>query len=496
MLTKIEAYLRSYLSFPDDRYYLPLALFAVLEHCWHGCFDEVPYLSVSAMVKGAGKTRVLELLQFLAGDKRAALLDGSVTLAALYTETDEKKVVLIDESERLQNPHSPFRPILNGGYRTGQTLKRKIGGEVKSFSIFCPKVFAQIGDVHDSLRDRCIVIEMQRTMSGSRTEFVRQFAKEEGTDIANEIEGALGGQLDEIRDAYLNYHNLYPSLGFLRDRDRELWKPLFALCQVFAADRIHDLEWSAADIAALKTKPVRRFEHLKAEEQRVQTLEYAERLLRDSLMVIGERDRIASAELVRGLREIPTSPWRTYEGAGISDISLASMLKLFEAEPKTIRFKPKSESNSTAKGYYRADFAAAAASVLGEVEAPSRNPVTPCSPNIPAKTAPPKPTPDNRPSEAVSVEVEAEPTAQASSRDVSPSEAPAPESEPEPTSSAPVLSYEERDRKSLRDLVKRLHSISIAVQQVLHKKAKWSKYPEYAEVVSRGVKIATVVKLL
>ena len=353
MLTKIDSYLRSYLSFPDDRYYLPLALFSVLEHCWYECFDEVPYLSVCAMVKGAGKTRVLELLQFLAGDERAALLDGSVTLAALYTETDEKKVVLIDESERLQNPHSNFRPILNGGYRSGQTLKRKIGGEVKSFSIFCPKVFAQIGDVHDSLRDRCIVVEMQRTIAGSRTEYVRQFAKEEGTEIAHEIEGALGVSLDKIRDAYLNYHNLYPSLGFLRDRDRELWKPLFALCQVFAPDRIHDLERSAADIAALKTKPVRRFEHLKAEEERVQKLEYAERLLRDSLMVIGERDRIASAELVRGLREIPTSPWRTYEGAGITDISLASMLKLFGVEPKTIRFKPKSQPNSTAKGYYR-----------------------------------------------------------------------------------------------------------------------------------------------
>src|ERR1035438_9024128 len=107
----IEAYLRSYLSFPDDRYFLPLSLFAILEHCWDDCFDEVPYLSVSAMVKSAGKTRVLELLSFLAGEERAILVDGSVTVAALYTEIEEKKVILIDKSERLQNPHSLFRPI-------------------------------------------------------------------------------------------------------------------------------------------------------------------------------------------------------------------------------------------------------------------------------------------------------------------------------------------------------------------------------------------------
>ena len=120
-----------------------------------------------------------------------------------------------------------------------------------------------------------------------------------------------------------------------------------------------------------------RFEHLKAEENRVQKLEYAERLLRDSLIVIGERDRIASAELVKGLREIPTSPWRTYEGAGMTEISLASMLKLFGVEPKTIRFKPKSEPNSTAKGYLRVHLAAAASATESDTdEAPGRNPVT------------------------------------------------------------------------------------------------------------------------
>ena len=171
------------------------------------------------------------------------------------------------------------------------------------------------------------------------------------------------------------------------------------------------------------------------------------------------------------------------------------MLKLFGVEPTTIRFKSKSQPNSTAKGYHQEPLYKALKQIQAEPE-DARNPVTLCSPNIPAKTAHPKPTPDNRPSEAASVEVEAEPTAQASSRDVSPSEAPAPESQPEPASSAPVLSYEERDRKRLRDVVKRLHSISIAVQQIASKKAKWSQYPEYAEVVSRGVKIAAVVRLL
>jgi hypothetical protein len=377
MISKIEAYLRSYLSFPDDKYLLPLSLFAVLEHCWDECFDEVPYLSVSATVKSAGKTRVLELLSFLAGDEKAVLVDGSVTVAALYTEIDQKKVILIDESERLHNPHSQFRPILNGGYRRGQVVLRKIGGENVRFSIFCPKVFAQIGDLHDSLRDRCILVEMQRTMSGNRREYVRQIAKEEGNAIASEIAVAVSKRIEEICDCYLNYHNLHSSLEFLPDRDREIWKPLFTLCQVFAPERLSKLGPSAIDIATLKTLPIRRFEHLREAEEKARKLEYGERLLRDALTVVGHRDRITTAELVKGLRDIPTSPWRTYEGEGVTDISLAAMLKLFGVDPRTIRVKPKSEPNSTAKGYYRAD-------LLGGAKAASddstpegcRNPVT------------------------------------------------------------------------------------------------------------------------
>jgi hypothetical protein len=44
VIAEAEAYLRSFLSFPDGKYFLPLALFAALEHCWNECFDEVPYL--------------------------------------------------------------------------------------------------------------------------------------------------------------------------------------------------------------------------------------------------------------------------------------------------------------------------------------------------------------------------------------------------------------------------------------------------------------------
>jgi hypothetical protein len=380
-LDSIEAYLRSYLSFPNDQPFLPLTLFVLLEHCWDECFDEVPYLLISAATQGSGKTRVLELLLFLAGAEKAILSDGDITRAALYTEIGTMaRVILIDEAEKLQSPSSPFRPILNSGYRRGATVLRKNGRKNEKFSIFCPKAMAQIGDVYSSLRDRCITIEMRRMQEGGqRKEFVHQVAKEEGRAIVKELEDTLPEYLDDIQNAYLNYHELYPqSLDFLQQgRDKEIWKPLFAICQVIAPERIPELSKSAIDIATFKTRPIRRLGDLRGEEEKMRRLEYTERLMRDALTVVGARDRIASVELVRGLREIPTSPWRSYEGTGITEISLAAMLSLFGVEPTTIRFKPKGEPHSTAKGYYRKDMVAGATAAQVQLNfEPSRYPVT------------------------------------------------------------------------------------------------------------------------
>jgi hypothetical protein len=215
--------------------------------------------------------------------------------------------------------------------------------------------------------------------AGQRKEFVHQVAKEEGRAIVKELEDTLPEYLDDIRNAYLNYHELYPkSLDFLQQgRDKEIWKPIFAICQVIAPERIPELSKSAIDIATFKTRPIRRLGDLRGEEEKMRRLEYTERLMRDALTVVGARDRIASADLVRGLRDIPTSPWRSYEGTGITEILLASMLGIFGVEPKTIRFRPKGESHSTAKGYYRKDMVAAtaAAQIQLDVE-PSRHPVT------------------------------------------------------------------------------------------------------------------------
>jgi hypothetical protein len=279
------------------------------------------------------------------------MLTGDVTAPALFEEISlHHRTLLIDEAEKMQKRHSPLREILNSGYRRGSSVLRK----GVRYDIYSPKVLALIGDLEDSLRDRCIIIEMTRIKQGAaRRRLVQAIAIEEGHDIELAIAAVVEARLEEIRSVYLTYDD--QSLAFLPDRDKEIWTPMFSICSVFAPERIAGLKRTAIDIATLKTWKVRRSVDLEKEGERASHLEYGEQLIHDCLKVLAERDRIPTAELVEALWAEDEYPWRKYEG-GVTAEKLSSMLKPFGVAPKTIRVGPKGPTGSTLKGYYRADF--------------------------------------------------------------------------------------------------------------------------------------------
>jgi hypothetical protein len=95
------------------------------------------------------------------------------------------------------------------------------------------------------------------------------------------------------------------------------------------------------------------------EEDDAQEQEYAVRLLRDMAVITADRKQITTQEAIAKLREIPTSPWRRFRGAGLEDgieggMVLAGLLSRFGVKSSTIRIAPKSAgTGSTAKGYKR-----------------------------------------------------------------------------------------------------------------------------------------------
>jgi len=357
LIGELESYIRSYVTLAETST-LVIALWAVATYTWTG-FDAFPYLVVTSATKRSGKTRLLELMSFVASNSR---LVANISPAALYrTISADKPTLLIDEAEMFSSAKSEFRSLLNTGYRRGQTVKRHDG----DYETYCPKAFALIGDVHDTLRDRSIVIQMRRGEPARR--FVYAAAKEEGAALREMINATVSSKAEEIAQAVRSFEGL----SFLTDRDEEIWSPLFILCRLICPDRIDELTRAAADLSAAKTAKARRHSELGDEEDRMQEEEYAVRLLKDMLHVICDQKQITTQEAITKLRQIPTSPWRRFRGDGLKDgiegaMVVAGLLSQFGVKSSTIRIAAKNVgTGSTAKGYKRRDLLNALAGING-----------------------------------------------------------------------------------------------------------------------------------
>ena len=347
LITDLESYIRSYASLAEACHSLVIALWLVATHAWQE-FDAFPYLVVTSATKRSGKTRLLELMSFVASNSR---LIADISPAALYRTIDaERPTLLVDEAEMLSSAKSEYRSLLNTGYRRGQTVKRHDG----DFETYCPKAFALIGDVHDTLRDRSIVIEMMRGEPTRR--FVYATANEEGAALREMVSAAVTSRAREITEALPRFEGLR---WLINDRDEEIWTPLFVLCRLLCPERLSELSRAAADMSAAKTAKPRRHVELGEKEDQAQEQEYAERLLRDMVAITDDRDQITTQEAIAKLRQLPTSPWRRFRGDGLRDgieggMLLSRMLSQFGVKPTTIRIAPKNlGAGSTAKGYKR-----------------------------------------------------------------------------------------------------------------------------------------------
>jgi Protein of unknown function (DUF3631) len=347
LIASIEAYLRGYVNLVRDCGYLPVALWLAGTHTFES-FDAYGPLVITSATKRSGKTRLLELISFVAANAR---MFTDPTSAALYTSIDAKRpTLLLDEVESFSSARSPVRPLLNTGYRRGQTIPRRQGAAVIRYHVYCPKAFALIGDVYDTLRDRSIVIETVRARPERR--FLFTTAQEEGGELCERLRTVLANRADDIRSAYADF----AGLPFLGERDEEIWTPLFVLCRVLCPERVPELVRAAADLCGAKSAPRRKYSDLSTMEDQVEDAEYGERLVADMLTVLGDRQAITTSDAIKALRNLPNAPWRTFRGDGLKAgiegaMLMSSLLARFGLRPKTIRTRPSSQGQkgSTAK---------------------------------------------------------------------------------------------------------------------------------------------------
>lgn len=203
-----------------------LALFAASNWIYQS-FTETPRVHVSALTYGAGKTRVMKLVNLLCPNPQ---MMAKITGPALYHIISERHPapLALDEADVIfaaGQRGEDLRGILNAGYEYSGTVTRVVKGEAVDFGVYCPVIFAGKGKLPASLEDRAVTIMMAKRRPGQQMDrFIPKMHDAMGRKTglmlgawATKIQGPAGDILwDDPPES-------------LADRQVDILSPLYAL---------------------------------------------------------------------------------------------------------------------------------------------------------------------------------------------------------------------------------------------------------------------------
>jgi hypothetical protein len=265
-----------------------------------------------------------------------------MTAAALVRTIEAKRpTIFLDEMDAQLGGDKEYaeaiRGILNEGFRKGGIFYKCVGKDfdLKGFNVYCPKCFAGIGALPDTVSSRSIIIEMRRKLPGEAVEPFRQRAvKIAAMPIKAELEAWAARRAVDL------LQTIEPApIASLSDRQNDIAEPLLAIAQL-AGDG-----WLQRLTAALQAV----FNAAGVEDASNGAI-----LLADIRTVFdeGTAEQIPSRTLAERLCAIEGRPWAEWShGRGLSPNNLARQLKRFGVYPCTIRV-----GDETPKGYRRTDF--------------------------------------------------------------------------------------------------------------------------------------------
>jgi Protein of unknown function (DUF3631) len=195
------------------------------------------------------KTRLLEALELLVWEP---LPTANISDAALFRVIDKKQpTLLMDEVDAVfgrKSPREELRGILNAGYRQGATTHRMGGSnntELQTFSVYCPKAFAGIGDcLPDTISDRAISIRLKRR---TRNVVIERFRLRDVLAEGTSLRDRLAGWLEPNEEHLAGSRPDLPDE--LDDRAQDVWEPLLAVADLAGGDWPHRARQAALDLS-------------------------------------------------------------------------------------------------------------------------------------------------------------------------------------------------------------------------------------------------------
>ena len=229
-----------------------------------------------------------------------------------------------------------MRGILNSGHtRAAAYVIRSVetngDHKPKRFSTWTPKAIAAIGELADTLRDRAVILQLQRKPRTAKVARLRKRDCEEFALLRRKAARWAADNFDKLRDPE-------PEIpDSLDDRAADNWRPLLAIADL-AGD---DWPRRAREAACL----------LSGEGHDATSISVE--LLADIYRAFGDEPALRSVDLVARLAADPERPWIEWKDRKpITQRQLADLLRPFEITSETVHIPGLKD----AMGYKRVRF--------------------------------------------------------------------------------------------------------------------------------------------
>lgn len=238
---ELQAYILAFIVLKEPAYGSFLALWTMGTYV-HRIFRYYPYVWLNSLVKGSGKTLLMEILQPVVFN---GMLVVSPSPAIMYRYVSENApTFMIDEMEKMRRAdrerHGEIMAILNAGFNRNGTVMRcepAGGGKFRwvAYSTYCPKMFAGLSELDDLLRDRTIRLDMIKK-AGEPVEPYHE------TEAIEALQQALR---DKLYTVGLNYaktmaayyrNSALEIVDHLSNRERDIWWPILVLARLVDTD--------------------------------------------------------------------------------------------------------------------------------------------------------------------------------------------------------------------------------------------------------------------
>lgn len=341
ILDEVAAFVSRFSAFPSEDCAPMLALWYAHTHAAEH-FYATPRLILDSAEPGSGKTRVLEVAQYLVAAPEMTI---SATTAAIFRMVSDGPItILFDEVDAIFNTknggnNEDLRALLNAGYKRSATVSRCVGDaramKVERFAVYAPAALAGIaGHMPDTITTRAITIHMRRRAPDERVEPFRERTVEaQAAPLREQLAAWIASISVQLADAT---PTMPPGVA---DRSAEIWEPLLAI-----ADHAGN-HWPDTARAACR--------HFVLQGRDRDNGSLGVRLLADLRDLYATRgvDRLATSDILTALHQLEEAPWADLYGKPLDNRRLAKELKRYGVVPRDI----KTPGSATAVKGYRLD---------------------------------------------------------------------------------------------------------------------------------------------